>query len=181
MGQKKEDETEWHKSEDVFFNTLAQIMETDWPKNRKTIKAMVSIMPICPRFLETWSFTVCGLWRGKGVIEVIMHEICHFLYFKKWEEVFSVTDKEVFNGPRLEWHLSEILAPVILNDSRIQKILKKKPDFYEEHMKIKIGNKTAPEYFSQIYDQHLENKTSFEAFLRAAYHEIKKYKKLFNF
>jgi len=181
LAQKKVDTTKWRKVENNFFEVLPQIMETSWPENRRTINAMISIIPICPRFLDNWSFSLSGLWRGAGAIEVIMHEICHFLYFKKWKEVFPQAERQTFDKPYLEWHLSEILAPVILGDKRVQKILSKKPDFYREHKRIKIGNKSVPAYFLNIYQKHLNQETSFEDFLKVAYREIKVHRKLFRF
>ncbi len=46
---------EWQKIEKDFFITLSKILQIDWPQN-KTIRAMISINPICPRFLNDWSF-----------------------------------------------------------------------------------------------------------------------------
>lgn len=181
LAQKKIDEREWRKVEKKFMVALAQIMETSWPDDRKIISAMVTICPICPRFLNNWSFALFGCWQGKGVIEAMMHEICHFLYFKKWKEVFPSVQEKTFYSPYPEFHLSELLAPVILSDLRIQKILKKEPDFYEEHMEITIGKQIAPVYFEKLYQKRLENNTSFGDYLKAGYREIKKYKKLFNF
>ncbi|MEA2088387.1 MAG: hypothetical protein U9O55_00920, partial [Patescibacteria group bacterium] len=66
--------------------------------------------------------------------------------------------------------------PIILNDQRIKKILKLKAVFYEEHKKIKINNKTAPEYFTEFYNKS----KNFEQFLDKSYKAIKKNKKLFN-
>lgn len=181
LAQLRKDETVWKKVEDKYMNILPQIMEITWPEEKEKIRAMISIIPICPRFLDDWSFAIFGGWQSEGMIEVIMHEICHFLYFKKWKEVFPDADRKTFDNPYLEWHLSEILAPVILGDKRVQKILLKKPDFYREHKRIKIGNKSAPAFFKNIYQKHLERGTSFENFLKEAYREIKKHKELFNF
>ena len=70
---------------------------------------------------------------------------CNLLLYPK-------VDNKKFESPYLEWHLNEILAPIILNDSRIQKLLKRKADFYTEHQRIKIGNKIAPKYFNDLYN-----------------------------
>lgn len=91
-------------------------------------------------------------------MEVIMHECCHFLYFEKWKQLFPNINSKKFESPYLEWHLSEILAPIILNDARIQKLLKRKADFYMEHKRIKIGNKTVPKYFNDLYKKLIKIK-----------------------
>lgn len=170
---------EWKIIEKDFFIILSEIMQIDWPQNKKTIKAMVSINPICPRFLNDWSFSIFYNYKKiSHAIEVIMHECCHFLYFKKWQEIFQKSNLKIFESPHVEWHLSEIIAPIILNDSRIQKLLKQKAVFYTEHEKIKIGDKTAPRYFTNLYNKVVK-KDNFAEFLKQSYQAIKENKELF--
>lgn len=170
---------EWEKIAEEFFNILSEIMQINWPENRKNIKAMMSLNPICPRFLKNWSFFIFYNYKKiSDAIEVIMHESCHFLYFEKWKESFPRCNTRSFESPYLEWHLSEILAPIILNDSRIQKILKQKASFYNEHKKIKIEGKTVPKYFTILYNKS-QKKDNFAEFLKEAYKMIKRNKELF--
>ncbi|TSC95539.1 MAG: Uncharacterized protein Athens101410_493 [Parcubacteria group bacterium Athens1014_10] len=170
-------QTEWQKIEKDFFILLSEIMQIDWPKNRKIIKAMISVNPICPRFLNDWSFSIFYNYKKiSHAMEVIIHECCHFLYFEKWKKMYPKISHKKFESPYLEWHLSEIIAPIILNDQRVNNSLKQKAFFYEEHEKIKINNKTAPEYFTELYNKNKK----FEQFLNKSYKVIKKNKKLFN-
>jgi len=170
---------EWQKIEKDFFIVLSQILQIDWPQNRKIIKAMVSINPICPRFLNDWSFSIFYNYKKTShAMEVIMHECCHFLYFEKWKQLYPKANNKKFESPYLEWHLSEILAPIILNDVRIQKMLKHKADFYTEHKRIKIAGKDAPKYFNDLYNKVARNK-KFDEFLKESYWAIKKNSKLF--
>lgn len=170
----------WRQVEQEFVSLLPALLETDWPSERKQIRAFISLNPICPRDIDDWSFSVFLNYRKKAYVqEVIMHEICHFLYFKKWREVFPDTDAKTFESPYLEWHLSEILAPVILNDHRIQRLLKRPADFHEEHMAILIQNKPATEYFADLYLRFSKEGKPFAEFLQKAYAEIKKYRTLF--
>jgi len=105
-------------------------------------------------------------------MEVIMHECCHFLYFEKWKMSYPKISHKKFESPYLEWHLSEIIAPIVLNDQRVNSLLRQKAFFYEEHEKIKINNKTAPEYFTELYNKN----KNFEQFLNKSYKIIKKIK-----
>ena len=170
---------EWQKIEKDFFTILSEIIQIDWPKNRKMIKAMISVNPICPRFLNDWSFSIFYNYKKiSHAIEVIMHESCHFLYFEKWKKLYPKMDSKKFESPYLEWHLSEILAPIILNDHRIQKLLKRKADFYIEHKRIKIGSRTVPKYFNDLYKKNSIDK-NFDVFLKKSYKTIKNNRKLF--
>jgi hypothetical protein len=175
--KKKKYQKSWRRIEKDYFQTISQILNTDWPTNRKHIYAMLSINPICPRFLNTWSFDL--FYNYKTGIEVIMHESCHFLYFKKWHELYPKAEKKTFNDPYIEWHLSEVVTPIILNDKRIQRLLKKKAGFYKEHQRLKIDQKNVPQYFTGLYRKHINKENGFEIFLRKAYKVINKNKKLF--
>jgi len=177
--QTKKYSKDWKKVEKKYLTILSKILGTSWPKNKNIINAMVSINPICPRFIDNWSFSLFYKQKNEKMKETIMHEICHFLYFKKWREVFSNYRKKTFEYPYIEWHLSEILAPVILNDVRIQKLLKHKADFYKEHQKLKINSTTAPKHFSLLYKEYIDKNYNFEEFLKKAYSEIKKHRKIF--
>jgi hypothetical protein len=170
----------WKKRERAILRELSRIIETDWPKKRKTITADLSINPICPRFLKTWSFSLSVFPKKPSeAMMIIMHEICHFLYFKKWKEVFPNANPRTFESPHPVWHLSELVAPIVLNDPGIEGILKPgeklRAGFYDEHKAIRIKKISAPAYFTRLY----RRRSSFESFLREAEREMKKYRKKF--
>ncbi|OGH79107.1 MAG: hypothetical protein A2469_04730 [Candidatus Magasanikbacteria bacterium RIFOXYC2_FULL_40_16] len=171
----------WQMIENKYFKLLSGIMDIDWPKNRKIITAEISINTICPRFLDEWSFSIFYNYKKLShAMETIMHETCHFLYFEKWKKIYPNMDIKKFESPYIEWHLSEIFAPVILNDFRVQKLLKQKAFFYPEHEKIKIDNKKATAYFTDLYIKNMKKGGNFEEFLKQAYKVIKENKKLFD-
>lgn len=165
----------WKKIEKNVFVEMEKIIGTKFPINKK-ILAYISINPICPRFLNEWSFAMYHKLNIKKSKEVIMHECLHFLYFKKWKEMFPKAKEETFDSSHIIWHLSELVAPIILNDPRMQKFLKSKAGFYEEHEKVLINGKSASELFSEIY----KKSDNFEDFAKNAYKEIKKHKNYFN-
>ena len=111
--------SDWQRMEKDCLERLSEIIQTDWPE--KEITAYISINPICPRFLDTWSFFVSQDNKNSNII--IAHEISHFLYFKKFKDVFPKIEKDKYEFPNKEWLLSEITTPIILNDSRMQEIL----------------------------------------------------------
>ncbi len=107
---------QWDKVNDDYMETLQEVIEINWPKSKKII-GYITICPICPRFLETWSFAIYYKTKISEVNLIVAHETLHFIYFKKWKEVFPKSDPKTFDSPHLEWHLSEILATVILNNT----------------------------------------------------------------
>lgn len=166
----------WKVIEKQYFSRLSQILDISWPKNRKIIKAYISINPICPRFLDSWTFTIYYNYPDiKETIETIAHECCHFLYFEKWKKIYPDMDQNKFESPHIEWHLSEIMTPIILSNNKIQKLLKKKAKFYEEYENIKIGNISVANYFLNLYKINV-NKMRFEDLLKKLYKHIQKNK-----
>jgi hypothetical protein len=154
---------EWEKVAVSFFSSLSDIMQISWPKNKKVIRAMVAANPICPKNLSDWSFSIFYRFEKIDALEIIMHEICHFLYFEKWHELYPQMNVKRFYSPSIEWQLSEIVAPIILNDERIQKLLKQPAAFYVQHQNLKIGTKTVQRYFSDLYRETCASK-NFTAF-----------------
>lgn len=169
----------WQKNEEDYLRLFEQILNTKWPQKKIKMTALMSIDPICPRFLDDWSFSLYFDREMRDAVEIIMHECCHFLYFKKWQEIFSKAKRETFECPHLEWQLSEIVAPIILNDRRVQKYLGKQAVFYEEYWKLKINNSSLPKYFTKLYNSYIKNNKNFDEFIKEAYKIIKKNKNLF--
>ncbi len=92
----------WKKIEKQYLTILPEILDTPWPKDKKIIKAMISINPICPRLINDWSFSLFYKQGNKKMKETIIREICHFLYFKKWEEIFLNAKRKTFEYPYIE-------------------------------------------------------------------------------
>lgn len=115
---KKEFQDEWKKIEKKAFTVLSEVIEMAWPKKRKQIVVFLSINPVCPRFLNSWTCNIFYKFDIDQAKEVILHECCHFLYFQKWKLLFPKSKTKTFETPYIEWHLSEIMAPIILNDSK---------------------------------------------------------------
>jgi hypothetical protein len=172
-------QNEWRKIEQQAFTALSEVMEIPWPKQKKHIKVFLSVNPVCPRFLESWEFTIFYKFNINQIKEVILHECCHFLYFKKWKLIFPKSQSKTFETPHIEWHLSEIMAPIILNDPKIRRFLKHRVLFHTRYYKIKIKNVSAAKYFSLLYSRHKVKGSSFDNFLKSAYSEIKKYSNKF--
>lgn len=173
-------ETAWGKVEEEYFIKLAQLLNFELPRKPKKILALISLNPICPRFLDDWSFTIFYNYKDiKNALEVIMHECCHFLYFKKWARLYPRVSKKKYEYPYIEWHLSEIIAPIILNDKPIRRILRKKAHFYKEYNKIKIKGQPVPGFFTALYEDNIRQKQGFDDFLSKADAIIKKNKSKF--
>lgn len=166
---------EWDNINDEYLKVLSEDFDVSFPRDRRVIMAYVSMVPRYPRFLDSWSFNV-GL-KSQYMKLIAAHEILHFMYFKKWKEVFSKVKKVEFSGPHLVWKLSEILTPIMLNNNpEIQKLIKVKDYSYPEFRNIKIGREKLITRFEKMYKNHLKTKSPFALFLKSAWEEAEKYK-----
>ena len=168
----------WKEIEKEFYDNISKDFETVFPEEIKKIKVSVSINPICPRYLDKWSFNVFYKQSEDTMKKTCIHEIIHFLYFKKWLEIFPNYDKKTFNGPHSEWKLSEILVnPIMNNNQTIQKIINKQKSYgYREFRDIRIGNETLNDYFGNIYKKHLDGEITFSDFLEKCWDKYNKHK-----
>jgi len=169
---------EWNKIQQKFMTNLSLAINTTWFKKPEKIEAYLSLCKVFPRNIEKMNFYVPYDWPTKKVFGIAAHEITHLLYFKKFGELFPNVPKEKYGGPHIEWILSEILAPVILNDKRFSKILPGPHYSYDCFYKNRIGKRTIQHYFEDKYNEYIYKKgKTFDDYLKWAYSFAKKHKK----
>jgi hypothetical protein len=101
--------------------TISQLLDCSWD-GIKIINIIPSVCPVCPRFIETNTFLVAYFFNRTAILRICAHEMTHFLYFKKQAEVFANKDLDP-NYPSQDWLISEIVAPVIVNNKKIQALV----------------------------------------------------------
>ncbi len=162
----RDNEALWHPIEEEYLKTLREHFEIDYPSHRRVMRAYVSMVPMYPRWLSQWSFNV-SYFQPDRIREIACHEIQHFLYFKKWLEVFPETTYKELNRPHLVWMLSELVAPVILNEHpEFSKLLTRKQETYKHFQKIRVDGKQPTTHLARMYRKHLRSGAPFESFLR---------------
>lgn len=172
---KGEIQFEWGKIGSDFLETLSKHFETEWPKDKPVIIGYISNLPVYPRFLDQYQFCV-GYENIAKSIEVSAHEILHFLWFKKWKEVFPEIDRSEYESPRLVWRLSEIMDPIILQcHPKIKELIKPKKWGYSSFKEIKIGELSMTEHFKQIYLESVSAGNDFATTLKKLWSEAQKH------
>ena len=151
----------WDKKNDKFMAALSKVLDVKAPENR-IIGAQVSVNPGGPYDRNRWAFSLHYYLPDKVVIRVCSHEITHMFYFKKLIEEFPKINTKKFSRPAREWKLSEVLAPIIMNDPRMVKIIGKTP------LRTYVCNDEILLKFDELYKEHLKKKTSFVAFYKKA-------------
>jgi hypothetical protein len=171
LAGKEEIESEWNKNSTAFLQALSEHFETEWPKDKPEIIGYITNLPIFPRFLDGYEFCV-GYKNIAGSIETSAHEIVHFLWFKKWKEVFPEIKKEEYESPHLAWRLSEIMDPIILQcHPKIKELIKPTRWGYSSFKDIKIGDVSMIDFFKKIYLESIANGDNFETTLKKLWRE----------
>lgn len=167
----------WDARAKKILPLLESIIGTEFPSDRRTLHAYVSVNPICPRFLATWSFTINAYASSASLVRrIVTHEVSHFLHFKKLAELHPGIDPQTFEAPHKTWLLSELAAVAVLNDPRLLSLVGLRERAYAEHCRLKIGRVSAPMVISKIYDQAQRDGRSYDWFLVHAEQEMKKLK-----
>lgn len=164
----------WDKYNDTFFEALIKYLNCSWPEGHEIVPAYVGIIPISPRYLDSLSFAVPVGIKDEWIIETCAHELCHFLWFKKWKELFPDTKDEDLCEPSLIWEYSEMVVEPILNSKEISKVFDNKKakycyesfyindaPFMNDLMDIYNSNITVEEKIIRGYEhlQDIRNKT----------------------
>lgn len=125
----------WKKYNDAYFNVLSKYLNIDWPKDKEIVIANVGLIPIFPRYLDSFSFDLSHGLEEMKIIEVAAHETLHFLWFEKWKQIYPDWTREEFDYPHIVWEYSEMVTAPILNSKEINKVLQiveKSYDYFYE-------------------------------------------------
>ena len=152
---------------DIFYD-LENVLETKWDKDI-TIVVKIGLYPVLSRNIENYTFKMnYGVTRD-FLIASIIHELCHFLFFKKWRELYLDTNNDDFNYPSTLWYLSEALIDVLINNDTFKKYTSSSLEAYPYFYKIKINDKYLVDiirgYFND-YKIDIALKKSYELFLK---------------
>lgn len=170
-------QNKWNKINDSFLKTLSNHFQTNWPENKKEIVGYISILPVFPRFLDEYSFCL-GYKDIDKNIEISAHEIVHFLWFKKWQEVFPEIKRYEYESPNLVWRLSEIIDQIILQtEPKIKKLIKPEDWGYSSFKKIKIGKLSMTDHFLKKYLEFLKKEKDFGVVMKKLWKETQKQEK----
>ncbi len=139
----------WNKVNDDVMRDLENKLNIKWPRNKKIV-CRVGLLPVCPRDIQNFTFDVNYGMCDDDLIATGIHEICHFLYFEKWKEIYPNYTEEEFDFPHIAWYLSEAMIDPLLNNESFKKYTKKDLSsysvFYETYIEDKSIITTLREY-----------------------------------
>lgn len=158
----------WKKGGEAILKQLAEIIGAGWPVEPRAIVAFVSMNPICPRFLDSWSFSIgMNNRRASTVRRIVAHEVSHFLHFRCLLDLQPKIDRSTFEAPHYNWLASELAVVPLLNDPRIQPLIGEKEKPYPEHRKMRIDGQSLPSIVQKQYHHHVTKSGDYPAFIKA--------------
>ena len=141
----------WIKYNEIYFEALSKYLNIKWPDNLEVIEASVGLIPVFPRYLESFSFSLSIGMEESQVIDVVAHETLHFLWFEKWKQLYPSCPKREYDSPYITWQYSEMVTDPILNSEEINSILNINEKSYDSFYEIKDGDLMLMDNIKKIY------------------------------
>ncbi len=117
----KDYQNNWDLINDNVMRDLSSRLNIKWPNDSLDIKARIGVLDDCPRYIEQRMFDTHINININMMREIAIHEVCHFLYFEKWKELFNDYDERHYNTPHIIWYLSEAIIDPLLNNDIFRK------------------------------------------------------------
>ena len=147
-------QNQWNKINDDVMVDLSKRLDIKWPDDLVEIEARIGIVYACPRYINERVFDVNIMSEIDKMIEISLHEICHFLYFEKWKSLFNDNDCEHYESPHIIWYLSEAMIDPLLNNNIFNKYTKSEICSYQMFYEVMIGNVSLIEIMRGIVEEH---------------------------
>ena len=146
----------WENYNDIYFNMLSNYFNIDWP-NIDTIECTIGFIPIFPRYLDSFSFSLGTDLEDDQVIETIAHETLHFMWFHKWKQIHPETPRREYDSPYTTWQYSEMVTDPILNNKPFTNIFKNifKERSYDSFYELYDENNLVMDNLRKLYSKNI--------------------------
>lgn len=147
----------WSKYNNLYFNTLCNYLNIEWPEDKEVIDASIGIIPVFPRYLDSFSFCLSTNIEDWKVIETSAHEVLHFAWFEKWKQLYPTCPRKKFDSPYDVWKYSEMVVDPILNSPEFKQIF---DDLFEERAypsfyALEFNGENIMQKLKEIYNQNI--------------------------
>lgn len=145
----------WEKYNDKYFTTLSSYLGVDWPLNIDVIEGQIGLIPVFPRYLDSFSFSLSIGIDAWKIIETCAHESLHFLWFEKWKVVYPEIPREEYESPYVTWQYSEMVTDPILNNHPFSNMFDFKEKGYDSFYEIYDGDLLVMNVLRNIYSEDI--------------------------
>jgi len=150
----------WKQYNDIYFEALSSYLNVEWPHNLTKITATVGLLPVFPRYLDTFSFSIGIGVDDLKLLEVSAHETLHFLWFEKWKKIHPETPRREYDSPFIPWKYSEMVTDPILNNKPFSDMFEFTERGYDSFYELEDGDTMVMDNLRNIYstDMPIEKK-----------------------
>jgi len=149
----------------ALLAALADVHETRWPAGCQRIDCYAGYISRCPRNVITKKFWVSCTMDEEEIVRAAVHEMCHFMFYEKWKEIFGAVHPEDLGHPSPRWYLEEMAVDPLLNDVRIRAIVPLEHRAYPQFYSETIAGAAVMDHIKGFY----ADRDSVEGFIRNAY------------
>ena len=126
-----------------------------WPNELDVIDAKVGLIPVFPRYLDTFSFSVSTGLNDFQLTEICAHETLHFLWFEKWKKIYPETPRREYDSPYITWQYSEMVTDPILNNKPFSDIFDFQEHGYNSFYEMYDGEELVMDNLRKIYGESI--------------------------
>lgn len=145
----------WQPYNDLYFKTLSNYLNISWPNNIDIVEGRVGLIPVFPRYLDSFSFSVSINMSDQQLIETCAHETLHFLWFEKWKTIYPETPRAEFESPYIVWQYSEMVTDPILNNKPFSNIFDFQEKGYASFYEMYDGKTLVMDKLRKIYSKNI--------------------------
>ena len=145
----------WNEYNNIYFTKLSEFLEVDWPPTINIIEATVGLIPVFPRYLDEFSFSISSGVEDWKLIETCAHETLHFLWFEKWKTIHPETPRREYDSPYITWQYSEMVTDPILNNKPFNELFSFKEQGYDSFYEMQDGDTLVMDKLREIYSKDI--------------------------
>ena len=135
-----------------IFLTLNKIFDVSFAG--KNFLAGIMFNPVCPRYLETLLFEINYKMSVQEQLNIIIHELIHFYFFKRLKLEFPEFSIEDFDSPNLPWLFSEIAIDAIFKCTPLNKFLTNQQPAYIYFYDKKFNGQNLMKIFENLFQEN---------------------------
>lgn len=140
----------WNSISDDVIRILSDIYQYSFAENH-IVKAYFTMNHMGPYNYEEQTFNINYRKTLDEMIESCIHELIHFYWFRKWEQLFGDKYQE---NEHIVWKFSEIAIDAIFKKTELNKFCVKEKPAYQYFYDIQINGEDMIEVFRKLFEEN---------------------------
>ena len=141
---------EWNLIQHIVLSVFEKIFERNYFQE-EIFQVNLSVNYVCPYNLEQRNFDINYRKTVDEVLESCIHELIHFYWFHKWEELFESKYNEYQN---LVWQFSEIAVDAIFKETELKGYLSSENPAHKYLYEIEVNNQKLTDIIRRMFREN---------------------------